>query len=316
MPEKFAEKRTEKIKTLFSVFFCLFCIASVLLFPSLTAGSIRRSLTRFTSRLIPALFPMMILSRRLLCSLPEGKNPVLLCLCRFLSLTPDALFLFLTGLLCGYPLPAVLSADLYRNGRLTSYEAERCAAFFDNASPGFLIAFVGNGLLGSAKYGVFLWFAQTLSVLCALKLFPISPKEKLSRAEQNPSRKREKTPLTEDIRESARILSEIAAFTAAFSLLADFTAAFLSALSVPLPIVSLAAGFSEITDGCAFLADCPKKVLFLLLPFLSGLGGLSVLCQVRTALPRTLSIRPYLFARGFIALLMTACFFVMMCISP
>lgn len=318
MSEKIAEGGAKNAKTGASVLFCLLCAASVLLFPSLVSKSLLRSLERFYRCLLPALFPMMILSRRLLCALPQKSGPRFFRFCRTFSLTPDSFFLFLTGLLCGYPLPAALCAELFSQKRLGARDAERCAALFDNASPGFLIAFVGNGLLGSVKYGVFLYIAQTLAVLCAMRIFSRSEKSPPDgRAFAEKSEKgREPSSLTEDIRRAAHTLLEIAAFTAAFSLAADFAAVFLSAIPLPKSTVGFAAGLLEITDGCTLLSDCPKEVLFLLLPFLSGLGGASVLCQVRAALPRGLSIRPYLAARALIACLMTACFFVMTRISP
>ena len=301
-----------RYRTAFALFFCALCAASVLLFPTLAAESLARSCKRFYLRLLPALFPMMILSRRMAAYMPVPHGKAAKLFCRLSGLSENELPLFVIGLLCGYPLPAVLAAKEYENGGCDAEEAARRAALFDNASPGFLIAFAGSGLLGSVKYGIFLYTAQVLSVLCTARLFPAKIRSKKTAARQSAN------TLAEDIRQSARLLTELFAFTAAFSLLADFIGAVLRFFHAPSCLTGFAAGLLEITDGCVMLAGgtVPKKALCLMLPFLSGMGGASVLLQVRAALPPPLSIRPYLAMRPVTAVLMTACFQIMTAVSP
>ena len=60
------------------------------------------------------------------------------------GLSPGGAYVFLLGLLTGYPMGAKLTADLYYAGKISRQEAEYLLTFCNNPSPAFLITYVGH----------------------------------------------------------------------------------------------------------------------------------------------------------------------------
>lgn len=296
------------IRTL-SVLFCLVGILSVLALPSLTKDSLHRSLDRCVTLLIPSLFPMMVLSRRLLSGLSLKDSRRYRRLSKITGIPVSLLPVFAVGLFCGYPVPAILIARQYEQRLITRKEAEFGVALCNNASPGFLIAFAGGSILQSVKAGVFLYLSQILAVICTAHL--IKPPSSTG----FPPMPAQDAGLVADIRQSVYTLLELFGFVAFFSLAGDFFGTLLVQLSAPPVPAAFLSGLVEITGSITALSCAPLFWRRLLLPVLSALGGVSVFFQIASVLPKTLSMKPYLKARCLIAPLMTACFLIMTYLS-
>lgn len=51
---------------------------------------------------------------------------------------------FLLGMLCGYPMGAKLASDMYESHKISRREAEYLTTFCNNASPSFIITYLGQ----------------------------------------------------------------------------------------------------------------------------------------------------------------------------
>ena len=100
--------------------------------------------------LLPSLLPFMIISNLLIRTdllkkwirIPSGLWH------RFFALTCDGAYALLLGFVCGYPMGAKLTADLYRENRISKKEAEYLLTFANHPGPSFLSSYVCLQALG------------------------------------------------------------------------------------------------------------------------------------------------------------------------
>jgi len=118
--------------------FCmLFCPKHSLLY-ALTG------LTLWYEKMIPALLPFMILSN-LLIGLGLTDSFVFFLkpfFGRLFHLNGHGIYAILTGFLCGFPMGAKVTADLYRNHLLSKTDAENLLFFCNNIGPIYFTSFV------------------------------------------------------------------------------------------------------------------------------------------------------------------------------
>lgn len=93
---------------------------------------------------LPTLFPFI-----LICNLMISTKAVDLLLavtrpvfCRFFGVSPYGSFAVLAGFLCGYPMGAKVTADLYRQEKISNAEASYLLSFCNNTSPMFILSFL------------------------------------------------------------------------------------------------------------------------------------------------------------------------------
>ena len=113
-------------------------------FPKLTLEASREGLLLWFRTLLPTLLPFMILSNFLIrfnC-IEKILNPFRKIWAAILGLSPYGAYAYLLGLLCGYPMGAKLTADLYSQKFISKKEAEYLLTFANNASPMFICTFV------------------------------------------------------------------------------------------------------------------------------------------------------------------------------
>lgn len=114
--------------------------------------------------LLPSLFPFMFFSK-LFTTFEVSSNfskPFSKLTNKFYRCSHECAYVFLLSLLCGYPIGAKLTSDLYLDGKISKGEANRSVAFVSNCGPMFLIGSVGVGMLGSAKAGLVLLICHIL----------------------------------------------------------------------------------------------------------------------------------------------------------
>ena len=121
----------------------LLCMTMLLLFPSEALTYTLTGLTLWWERMIPALFPFMMMSQLLICF---DLIPVFLMLFRpilkILYRLPDAgLYSILIGFLCGFPMGAKTVADLQHRGQLSLSMAQTLLNFCNQIGPVYFISF-------------------------------------------------------------------------------------------------------------------------------------------------------------------------------
>ena len=115
--------------------------------------------------ILPSLFPYLVLSGILSATAAPDILPGARVFEKLSRLPAIGFIAFFLGSVCGFPIGARVSGELYRNGCLQKEEAARLAAVSTNAGPAFAVAGVGGALFGSPSLGWLLFLAQLAAAL-------------------------------------------------------------------------------------------------------------------------------------------------------
>lgn len=288
---------------------------------------------------LPALLPFFILSELLIGQgfihfLGVMLEPLMRPL---FHLPGKASFVVVMGYTSGFPLGAILTARLRKQGEITREEGQRLLAFTNNPSPGFMFGAVASGMLGKPELGIILASAVYLANLTVGFLFrfyhsgensrqtvPVSSLKKAFQ-EMKQAQALDGRPfgqiLGDSIRNSATTVITVGGFVVFFSVVirllttwhvSETLAALLQPLSgglLPLErLESIINGLFEMTLGCqGTIQTVPiLSQQIAMLSFLMGWSGLSIFAQIASFTAETdLKMGPFVFARilhAFLAL--------------
>lgn len=260
--------------------------ALLLLRPGDASQAVREGLSLCAGTVIPSLFPFFVVVSLLL---QLGLAELLRSLCApfmgpVFHLRGACALPLLTGLLGGYPAGAKTAADLYAQGRLSRQEAEILLGFCDNCGPAFLLGYVGAGVLGDSRAGVYLYLIHVLSALAAgFVLCRLCPDR--GRALPGRAAAAGTTPFPQALTAAGTGAAASTLNICAFVVLFRVLAALLPA-SLPGPCL----GVLEMVTGTASLT--PGRGGFIAAAAIVGWGGLSVHCQaLSVTAPAGLSFR-------------------------
>lgn len=281
-------------KIAFAVSTLAVCVLTVLLLVCgpYAAEAVRSALALFVSRVLPPLFPYMVLSRMivsmdLLAPLTRRKNPA-----RLFRLPDRAASVLLTGLLCGFPVGAAGTCTLYENGGIGRRDAGRLAALSSNTGPAFVLGTVA-ALWNSRAYGVFLFSVQTLSALI-LAFFAARRIPPDTVCTEEPGEKETSAgcgtfsaELCRGISESASACLTVCAYIVFFRVLAAICSLFCPGMA---PVFGV---LFEFSTGCADGASLGGYAGIFLTGFAVGSAGLCVMMQNYNYLGRHgISVKP------------------------
>ena len=139
----------KKYAKIIFTFLLLLLLPILLLKGSLAAEGVRQGLNLAYRRVLPALFPAMVVCGMI------GE------LSEYIPL-PTGWTVWLTSHLCGFPLGIKTLTRTYQRGLLSKGQTVRLSACCANASPAFLVVYAGEKLLGSTQEGILLLASQTL----------------------------------------------------------------------------------------------------------------------------------------------------------
>lgn len=265
-------------------------LGAMILFPKITLSGASQGLVLWFRNLLPALFPYTILSTYLL-SITNSRYP--------------ELFAIFTGMLCGYPLGAKITAQLVTSGQITKENGQYLIGFCNMASPSFLIQYIAAQQLGSLKYLPGLLFSVYGSTcLTALITFPIYWKkgafngikkmnlkpqihwntkhqtgfETTLEQKELPETSTQKSTLSDAILSSFESMIRLGGYLVVFSIIAKMVTALLTTVTTSHFFLI---GVIEITNGAHFIAEgmLSMETKMLLLAFCVSFGGLSCLAQ-------------------------------------
>ena len=164
--------RTGRIARYAYAYMSLFVI--ILFFKNADVASrwVSEGLALCASRLIPSLFPFMVLSSLVLSS---GLGTLLSRLAgaplsALFGLSRECATPIVLDWLCGFPLGAKCASELYEKDRINHQEYERVLCICGTPSPAFLISAVGGSMLSDKKYGIWL-YAISLASAIAVGIF-------------------------------------------------------------------------------------------------------------------------------------------------
>ncbi len=281
-------KTDEKTVRFGRVFLCalaLFAMAGLLLTSRETARVAEKAILLCGKTLIPTLFPFMALSGLLMkLGFAEWLGKRIGRPFRALFGVSDCcVAAVLTGLLCGFPTGAVAAASLYRRGLCGEEDYRRTLLLSSFAAPGFVIAGVGGGLLGSTRRGLLLFLLQLSASLAVGLLFSLFKRNEAAGAYLTPTGG-ERSPLiclSQAIREAVDGIVGVCGSVIFFSVFSGLVS---SLPFLPQALRCLLASFFELTSGMALSASTlPPDAAFLLSAAAIGWAGVSVHAQTALA---------------------------------
>mgnify|MGYP005797916773 FL=1 len=272
----------------------------LLRFPDIAGTAVQEGLTLCFRAIIPSLFPFFVVISLLLQmgfarQLQRLFSPFMGPLFHLSGVCAAPL---LAGLVGGYPTGAKTVADLYSTGQISRPEAERSLAFVNNCGPAFLLSYVGAGVLGSSRAGVYLLLIHVAAALLSGLLLcrTAAPRTQTARPQRPPAPAKDAslavafpTAVTGALTSTLHICGFVVLFRVIAALLPG---------ALPAPLL----GFFEMVTGVAALS--PGRPGFIAAAGIVGWGGLSVHCQAMAVLADTgLSLRRHWLGKGLQSLL-------------
>lgn len=282
----------------------------LLRFPAEALSASRNGMSLWLNTLLPTLLPFLILTGILLHT--DGIERLLRPFARtfrvLFGLTAAGAYVFLLGMLCGYPMGAKLSADLYANGKLSRREAEYLLTFASNPSPAFVLGYLGNACLNGQVPGAEIIAVFVLSSLLCMLFFRFLVYH--NRTYDNLSEIRLKKETSQDsqgaivdasIMNGFETITRLGGYILLFSLLSALISHYWQSFATA---KLLLLGITEITTGVHLLAQAglPFQTLYLYAMMLTSFGGLCILAQTKSVLGGKLSILPYFASKCLCAL--------------
>ena len=273
----------------------------LLLHPDAGADTIRTGLTLCAQRVIPSLFPFLVLSALLIdCGAADALG-------RRLARGMEPLFgvggagaaALALGLVGGYPVGAQTVASLRARGSVSRAEAERLLSFCCCAGPGFLLGVCGAEVFGSTRAGLYLYLVHVLAALLTGLLLRGQRLPAAARYAPPPADASLLRALPSAMRSAVQAMANICAYVVLFPLLLRPVTMLFGGSTL---LRAALYGFCELTGGVLQLPA--TRGGFVLCAALLGWGGCSVHAQTLGVLaPAGLSMRPYLRGKAMQSLL-------------
>lgn len=245
------------------------------------AKFVSRGATLCIEKLIPSLFPFLVISSLLVSSgldKPLGRTlgkPLAI----ILGISAEGACAVILGFICGFPVGAKCACGLMREGKISRAECERLLAVCSIPSPAFVIGVLGEDILGSRADGYRLWGScAACALIVGLLLRFISPLPKRSALAPKSEREYKSfgSLLTSAVKDGAKSMLYVCAFVIFFSSFLGALDAVLSPLSLGKTAGAILFGFFELTSGAMRISDTAPDLRFALCALAAGWSGLSV----------------------------------------
>ena len=132
----------------------LFLLSFLLCYPKEALEASREGMQLWLNTLFPTLLPPLILTGILVHTngIEKLLSPLRVLWRAGLGLSPSGAYVFLLGILCGYPMGAKLASDLFRHGKIAKKEAEYLLTFCSSPSPSVHPVLPFRNLLGRKNF--------------------------------------------------------------------------------------------------------------------------------------------------------------------
>ena len=260
-------------------FLSFFLITSLILMPSSLIKAASDGINIWLFSVFPSVFPFMVSSSMLISSGGAAFLGKIFSLpfSRLFNISSNGVFAFLSGIICGYPIGAKSSAELYGKGLLTYNEAFSLLSF----------SMIACSMLGCPKAGYILLFSTIFSNIASgiliCRIFKPSKKYALYACKTQYMSAGE--ILTESIKNSLDAVLKLGGYIIFFSVFTQILvqAHIFSLLSkfMPLPndiAESILTGIIEMTCGLkkVSLLNTAISIKIILSAFLLSFGGFCV----------------------------------------
>lgn len=252
----------------------------LLISPQTYSASFSKGILLWAKSILPAIFPFLFLSKLLVDSGSlNGVSKTAAPLVKKLFNAPkESSTVFLISLLCGYPVAAKLSCELYERGVLTSANCTKIATFSGLASPVFIVASVGASFLGNPAFGACILAAHILGALICGLLLRGAFCDTANTIVRNSEPNLNKSAVADIMQNCILSMLAVGAFVAIFFVFTEVIFVLFPQLEGSLAGV-LVAGVLEMSGGCSRAATLPSLPAILACCFFVSFGGLCVFAQ-------------------------------------
>ncbi len=269
------------VKRLVYCYMCLF--VTILFFKNTQATSewVSNGLSLCVKRLIPSLFPFMVVSSLL--STAEVGASLFTVLSKplgaLLGIGAHGTRALLIGWLCGFPVGAKCASRLFHEGYIGEEEYGTLLCVCSTPSPAFVIGSVGTSLLGSPARGILLY---SVSLISSLTVGTILCVGKSKHRDTQPARKTNGSyisfsqSMTSAVSDAGLGMLNICAFVVFFSTFLGALDGIISPLGPPRAVRVLIFCFFELTSGIEGICSLGTQKVLPLVSLAIGWSGLSV----------------------------------------
>ena len=289
-------------KHLTSILLLLLPAVLIIYAPQAVRGA-SAGLVLWFNQVLPVLFPFalilqLIMSVNALSGISCLTAPIMQ---KCLHLSPACSFCLLAGFLCGFPMGAKTTADLYQSNKISKQEACYLLTFSAFPSPSFLTGYLSFSILENQVPNHLLFFIFFLSAfltsLFFRRIYSVSQQSVFTRTQKETSSSPFAELLDISIMNSLFSITKLGGYIILFSVFQGILQFLLSSSSFFSVILC---GLTEFSTGLNALKDTalPFSLKFPLTMGFSNFGGLCVLAQTSCVLSGTdLPLFPYLIGR-------------------
>lgn len=297
--------------------FSVCTILYMILFPEKAIGETKNAIALCAEAIVPALFVFLICSQLLINTgfAKIIKKPFEKIMYPLFKINGAGALAVILGCLSGYPVGALCTCELYRNGDLSKNEAERLLGFCNNAGPLFIIGSVGTVMLKNKKIGYLLWVVNILSsVMCGMLLSLFKKDEKSENAKRGLSMSvRFSEAVSKSVKNAIVSVANICAYTILFSVVQSMMFLIFGINPISIVVSSAIEITSAINKMCMFesgFVSCGGILPYI--AFALGFGGLCVHMQVVCAVRKTnLGLGGYFIGKSVQAFIFSAVVFLL-----
>lgn len=282
----------------------LLLLGLFLIFPDPVSQGAKSGLTLWFSVVFPALLPFMVISGTIVrmgiaSSIGRILYPLLH---KCLHVSENGCYPVVIGLLSGYPLGAKTIADLCISGGITQEEGQYLLTFCNNASPMFMLEYMGAYCMGLPRPELLLlivYLSAFLNAFLHQKRLGCYQKDNCVVKYTRQEKKEDffMNALDESILDSFVTLAKVGGYIILFSILAG-----LGGEMLPLSPLTKTAGLGiiELTTGGEYIRNLLNNSLqiWILGAAVCAFGGLSSIAQTSSVLQGSgLSLKKYFLAK-------------------
>lgn len=292
-----------------------FIFLYLMLFPAKALSATTHALILWSGSVVPALLPLMILSRFLITSdsVYFFLKPFSFLGKHLFSLTPFGSYALLIGFLCGYPMGVKTLSDLQKSQLISQDESFYLAGFINQISPGFLITYICTRLLHQSDmilpyvliiYGASLTYGLMFKPNCIFSnSFSISDPHYRDKTKKTSDRPSLFSLLDVTIEESITQILKIGGYMVLFSI---FSSSICCIPVIPDFVKAILSAFLEISYGAEQLYSLSLSpfIKYLLLTIFLAFGGLCSAFQSSSYLFEIgLSMKKYIKTKAMISVI-------------
>lgn len=291
-----------------------FMIILFVIYPDIVSNGAEKGLMLWFRIIIPSLMPFMVVSSLFVKLHVTGYisrifYPVFH---HIFGLSEEGCYPAVVGMLSGYPLGAATAGDMYKQKIISRSEAQYILGFCNNASPMFMIEYIGVKCLKLNKPVVMLMIIYASAVINAW-ISGYKGDKSLKGVNNKHTGKNYSVmeAIDESIINSAVVLVKVGGYIILFSIITSFV----QYLPIPTMIKIVGYGILEITTGSEVISSSGIVPLIRksVIAGICAFGGLSSVAQTSGVLIGTdLSVRKYLIQKirqGIIAFMLSLIIF-------